>query len=314
MSPPRDGAPPAASLAAKRKSLAEWKQLMLRYPLNSPWALVSPLLAALVANAMTAQLLISGRMTPFELVVLVALEALLLMGMAWLQTVGLPREALENNPMPMRQRLGVLGFGLFWLCGVYSIVFFAMVPSGEEILRAARDPVGFLSGSNLKWPLLVTALGAMFDSMRDAAHLRRHGGTLVSTPGLHGIARWLTLILGGIPFFVPFAALVFGLVHLGKSAYAFLIRRYGAPGGRMQILLMLMIPLAAWLVLNGVAWVGAWLEPLIKGVGWWALCYVSAKFVAELFFISIPLIAVKAHAEETQALAQPASAQVSERD
>ena len=40
------------------------------------------------------------------------------------------------------------------------------------------------------------------------------------------------------------------------------------------------------------------------GVGWWAVCYASAKFVAELFLICIPLIASKAHAEEAEAMAQ----------
>lgn len=295
---------PAASLSVKRQSLAEWKQLMTRYPLASPWALVSPTLAALVSNAMIARFLMSGRMTPFELVVLVALEAVLLTAIAWLQGLGMPREAIQKNPMPARERLATLGFGLFWLGGVYTLVFLAMAPSRDEILRAAHDPLAFLDRSNLKWPLLITLAGAALDSLQDAAHFRRHGGTFLSTPGFHGAARWLTLFLGGIPFFVPLVALVFGIAQVGKLAVAAWKKRFGTSHDRVQTVAILMIPVAGWLVLNGIGWIDAWLEPQVRGVGWWAVCYASAKFVAELFVICIPLIASKAHAEEAEALAE----------
>jgi hypothetical protein len=301
----RDAALPAASLEAKRQSLTQWQQLMKRYPLSSPWTLVSPILAALAANAMTAHLLMSGRMTPFELVVLVALEAVLLTAIAWLQGLGMPPTAIEKNPLPAREQLVTLAFGLFWLCGVYAIVFLAMVPAGDEILRAARDPLAFLGRSSLKWPLLITTAGALVDSMQDAAHYRRQGGTFLSTPGFHGAARWLTLLLGGIPLFVPLVGLVFGIVHVGKQIVAFWNRRFGTPRERVQALLIVMIPVVGWLVLNGIGRIDAWLEPKVRGVGWWAVCYASAKFVAELFLICLPLIASKAHAEEAAALAQP---------
>lgn len=305
MNPPRDAAPPGTSMDARYASLAQWKQLMRRYPVTSPLALASPVLTALVANAMTARLLMSGRMTPFELVVLVALEAVLLIGVGWLQGLGLPRGAIEKNPMPMRERLLTFGFGLLWLGGVYAIVFVGMVPSGDEILRAARDPSAFLAHSTLKWPLLVTAAGALLDVLRDAAHFRRHGGTFISTPGFNGAARWLTLFLGGIPLFVPLVALLLAIGHAGKRLAALWKRLYDASHERAFVVLVVMVPLLAWLVPAGIGRLGAWLEPGIRGVGGWAMCYASAKFTAELFIICLPLIASRAHAEEAAALADP---------
>lgn len=309
MSQRRSTVPPTASLEAKRQSLDQWKQLMTRYPLTSRWALGFQILTALSANALIAWLVMTRRMTPFELVVLVALEAALLISVAWLQGKTVPPEAIEKHPMSMRERLGTLAFGLFWLGGVYSFVFFGFVPSSDEFLRAARDPLTFLASSNLKWPLAITAAGALVDALQDAAHFRRHGGTFLSTPGFHGAARWLTLFLGGIPFFVPLVGFVVVIKLVGERVAAKVQKHFGNRNGRALPILILMIPFAAWGVLSGVGWIGEWLEPMIEGVGWWALCYATAKFVADLFVVSLPLIASKAHAEETEALAKPATAQ-----
>lgn len=297
-----------ASEAAKRQSLAEWQQILARYPLTSRWALGFNILTAVSANGVTAWLVITGRMTPFELVLLVILEAALLIGLAMAQSRFVPREALEKQAMGWRERLGTAAFGLFWLAGVYGLVLFAMVPSGAEIARAARDPVSFLAESSLRWPLLITLVGAAVDSLSDAAHFRRHGGKFMSTPGLHGAARLLTLFLGGIPFFVPLVGVVVAIKLVGERVAGWVTKRFGNTNGRALPILLLMIPLAAWLALISLAWIGAWLEPKIAGVGWWALCYASAKFVADLFVVCLPLIATKAHAEEAAALANPSAA------
>lgn len=295
-----------ASVAAKRQSLGQWKQLMTRYPLTSRWGLGFQIATTLSANGVVAWLVASGRMTPFELVVLVALEAALLIGIAWLQSRLVPEEAREKNPMGLRERLGTLAFALFWLGGVYAFVFFGFVPSGEEIGRALRGPLGFLTRSTLKWPLLITLVGAAVDALQDAAHFRRHGGTFLSTPGFHGAARWLTLFLGGIPFMVPLFGTVIALKLVGERIAAAVKRRFGKPEGRAFIVLLMMIPVAGWLVLTGIGWLGAALDPVVGAVGWWALCYAAAKFVSELFIVCLPLIASKAHAEDAEALAKPA--------
>lgn len=297
-----------ASIEAKRKSLAEWQRLMTRYPMNSAWSVVFSILATLGANVLTAWLLLSGQMTPLELVVLVGLEAVLLTAITWLQRFCVPPSAIEKVSTGKRRYLVQLGFGLFWLCAAYSIVFLGMLSAGDQVLAAARDPFGFLARSTLKWPLLITLLVAIIDAFNDVLHLRRYGGTLISTPGFSAAGRWLTLFLGGIPMFVPFAGIIMGLVYVGKQAVSYWKKRFGEPSERMMILGMFMIPIGGWLVLTLIETLLSSLEPYIEGVGWWAMCYVSAKFVSELFVACIPLIARKAHAEETAALQGSASA------
>ena len=279
------------------RGLSDWEQLLHRYPLASPWGLALQIGGTLVGNGLVVWLVASGRMTPFELVLLVAIEALLLIGIAWLQKRSVPPEAVDPNPMGIKERLQTLAFLLVWLGGVYSFVFFGMVPSGAEMLAALRDPLAFLSASALKWPLLITLATAAVDALQDASHFRRHGGKFLSTPGFQGAARMLTLILGGIPFAVPFFATVIGLklgVEKARAAWAGRDQRSSRHAFVTTVLALAALP-AIWFVLQAADYVTRALE---DGVAWWALCYGAAKFVSELFIVCLPLIATKAKAED----------------
>jgi hypothetical protein len=288
-----------AGAALKRQKAGEWEQMLRRYPLASPWGLAFQIGSTLFGNALVVWLVASGRMTPFELVLLVAIEALLLIGIAWLQSRLVPPEAIERNPMPWRERLGTLAFMLVWLGGVYSFVFFGMVPSGAEMLAALRDPFAFLAGSTLKWPLLITLVTALVDALQDAAHFRRHGGMFLSTPGFQGAARLLTLVLGGIPFAVPFFGAVIGLKLAVEKIHARLTRDARRPNRNALVVTLLVLAVVAliWGVAAGIDRIDLALQ---RGVAWWALCYGAAKFVSELFIVSLPLIATKAKAEDEQ--------------
>ena len=306
MTPTPDLSKLLASESAKRQSLAEWEQILARYPTTSRGALAFQVLTTLSTNAVAAWLVATGRMTPFELVVLVAIEAVLLIGIGMIQNRLLPPEAREKHTMSMQQRLGTLTFGLFWLSAVYALVLLVFLPSGPEILRAARDPVAFFAESTLRWPLLITLVGAAVDAMQDATHFRRRRDRFISTPGLHGVARWLTLFLGGIPFFVPMVGVMVAIKLVGERGAAAFRRRFGQPSDRIAIIAILLIPLACWLLLLGITWLGTWIAAsLDSGVAWWALCYCFAKFVADLFVVCLPLIASTAHAEESAALNAP---------
>jgi hypothetical protein len=292
-------APAFAPGTTKALSDGTWQRLMARYPLGSRAGLLWQGFLALVANGTIAWMIGTGRMTPFELVLLVAIEAVLLIGIAMLQARLVPADARERNPMPMRQRLGTLAFALVWLGGAYGIVLFAMVPSGPEIGRLLDDPVAFIGGSNLRWPLLVTLAGALVDAVQDAMHWRRHGGLFLSTPGFNGAARWLTLFLGGIPFFIPLVGIVVGIKTLGEKIVGTMVARAGSTS-RTSVLVMLVGPALMFGAFGAAAWL------VDSGVSLWAVGYCSAKFVAELFIVCVPLIASKAHAEDVAAAGAPA--------
>ncbi len=268
-----------------------------RYPLASRWGLALPIGGTLLGNGLVVWLVISGRMTPFELVMLVAIEALLLMGIAWLQKRSVPPEAVEANPMTLKDRLTTLAFLLLLLGGMYGFVFFDLVPSEAEILGFLRDPVAFLSASSLKWPLLITLITASIDVLQDHAHFRRHGDMFFSTPQLQGAARGLTLILGGIPYLVPVVCTAICL-HFGvKRMHAWLTRgvRYDFDKGLIAIFLGLGVMasiVGALMLLDRID------AALGHGVQLWTLGYGAAKFVAELFIVCMPLIAAAPGAED----------------
>jgi hypothetical protein len=80
----------------KAASIAEWDALLARYPLGSPWEMARQFLSVAGSNAVVLYLLVTGRMRPFHLVALVALEALLLTAIAWIQSRMVPRSALMD--------------------------------------------------------------------------------------------------------------------------------------------------------------------------------------------------------------------------
>lgn len=293
--------PSAVSIEEKRKSLEEWRQMTVRYPLRSPWDLVTPGMSALVGNGLTAWFVASGRMTPLELVVLVVLEALMLGALAWAQLRFVPAHARPRNPAPVGQRLFTLVFGLAWLGGVYGIVFGFFVPQGEGLSQLLADPLAFITDSELRWPLLTSLAGALADARRDREHFASHGGQFLSTPGFNALARVLTLLLGGIPFAVPLFALVIAINFFIEKLHAWTRSRQTLHPDNAELAVILLVPLF------GIGVFAVFGALITAGASGWAVGYCCAKFAAELFVVCIPLIAHKAHAEESAALTQPES-------
>jgi hypothetical protein len=279
----------------KAASIAEWDALLARYPLGSPWEMARQFLSVAGSNAVVLYLLVTGRMRPFHLVVLVAIEALLLSAIAWIQSRLVPRSALmESKPQPLRARLGTLAFGAVWLGFVYAIILGAMLGAGGEVLEAIRHPLATLRQDALLWPLTLTATFAVTDAIRDWMHWRSMGGYFLSTPGFNSAARWLTLFLGGIPFFVPLA---FGVWTISTLIERVNKRRAGTPAPAAASRLA---PVIAPALAAGLLGVMGWL--LEAGVSGWAVGYCSAKLASESFLVFLPLIASKARAEEAAAV------------
>lgn len=295
--PDHPATPAKATKGDRAKSIAQWEGLLKRYPLPSPFGLGVQVLMTLAGNGLVVWLVASGRMTPFELVTLVALEALLLIALAWGQSRLVPPEAREPPAMTPRDRLNTLIFAAFWLGGVYSICLLVMLRAWPEALAATRDPIGFLATSAIRWPLLLTALMALIDALQDWRFFRRHGGIFHSTPGFHGAARWLTLFLGGIPFAIPFFTAFIGLVK-GGEALARYARGNTTRKAALGIIALLVVGIALCSGLPSI------LDRATRdGVSMWALGYCAAKVCAELFIVFLPVIASKARAEEIAGVA-----------
>lgn len=277
----------------KLRSLAFWDALQARYPLGSRWELMRPAAAVLAANLLTARSLLRGEMRPWELALLVALEALAFSAIAWVQTLGVPKEARpdeEQPKAPLGQRVGGMLFGLFWIVAVYGIIFGFYLREMPDWRALASAPFAFLAGSAIRWPLAVSVAGALADAVADRQFWKHRGGIFVSTPGFTALARWLTLIFGGIPFFVPFAVGA-GLIAAVAKA---LERRFKSSPTTVW-------PLLAFPVLGLALFWG--MGYLIRaGALGWTIGYVSAKLGAELLVLGVPLLAQRAGREEREAL------------
>ncbi len=283
----------------KLESIAFWDALRARYPVASRWELVRQGSGVLVANVLAARSLARGEMRPWELVVLVTLEALAYSLVSWVQLRFVPaaaRPAAEESMATLGSRLGTLAFGLFWLVAVYGLIFAFLLRELAPLVAAVRDPLVYLGHSAIRWPLAVALGGVLVDAAADWRFWRQHGGTFVSTPGFTAMARWLTLILGGIPFFVPFAA---GGWVVGQVAQRIERRFLAGPAERQLPAAVLVIPVLA----IGLFFLVGWL--IRAGELGWTIGYCSAKFVSELAILGVPLLAAQASREERAALGSP---------
>lgn len=309
---PRAGAPKALSTTAriaKRKSIAQWDAMLARYPVGAPLELLSQAVGVVAANAFVLHLLWTQQMRPFELVFLVAVEAVLLTAITRVQQLFVPAEALPEKPRPLGEQLGTALFGLVWLGAVYGIFLGALLGSGPQIVAAAQAPWATLRASGLVWPLAIALAGAAIDSARDWMYWRERGGIFLSTPGLYAGARWLTLFLGGIPFFIPIAALFFGVVTLvkrvGERTEA---AARSARSRTLRSILGWLVPAIGLLAISGItALVHALENSSLTTAQGWAIGYCSAKLVSEGFVAFLPWMARWARRDEAKALGEPAA-------
>ncbi len=273
----------------KLASIAEWDAIIGRYPPGGRAALAQQIAFMLGGNAFVVYLLATHKMQPIHLVLLVAIEAVLLSAVAFGQSRLVPLAARGESNQSAGQRIGVLAFGLFWLACVYGFVFFGFLHAEGAIRGFVDRPLETIRQAGLLWPLGITLAAALRDSTQDAAYFREHGGLFMSTPGLNAIGRWLTLFLGGIPYFIPLAAVAWGI---GKGAER-LSRRTAPTDVRAALIVVPFLCLGVFGVMGSL---------LAAGLSGWAIGYCAAKFVSELLILCMPVIAVKAKAEETAAL------------
>lgn len=283
----------------KLRSIAEWDAILGRYPPGNRLSLVRQIAMMLASNAFTVYLLITHRMQPVHLVLLVAIEAVLLSLVSIGQSSFVPAEAKPKSDQTPIQRIYTLAFGLFWLTVVYSLVFAGLFHMDLPFGTLIRNPLETLGRAGMYWPLGITLASAIADSWKDAVYFRERGGIFMSTPGLNAIARWLTLFLGGIPYLIPLAAVAWAISQGVKRLEKRMIRQSIPTDARLALLVVPLLGLGVFGVMGSL---------ISAGLSGWAIGYCSAKFASELLILCLPVIAVKAKAEETAALAQPESA------
>jgi hypothetical protein len=266
--------------ASETLTRADALQYLRRFPAQG-WAGIATGFAWVFAgNAIVLHLLVEGRLRAPHLIALVMAETLLLITIGWLQHRFVPRRDWSEQPKPLRERLFLFGFVLVWLAGAYGITL-VMIDGYGDFLALLHSRNAWLE-AGLQWPLLATLVFALVHAFGDHAHYRRHGGPFMSTVAHDAIARYLTLLLGGIPFAMPFFAIVIG----GFKALEFVLRRARiAPGqSALGVLGMIVVAHAGFALVSLL---------IASGVAGWAIGYVLAKLIAELMVAAIPLVMAK---------------------
>jgi Ca2+/Na+ antiporter len=253
-----------------------------RMPPGQPLNLAADALTLLVANAVAVYYLVIGEMTPLELVVLVALEALALTVIARGQRMLVPAAARIRPEPGQGSPAFKLVFGVAWLLVMYALVFWMFFDVGAEVAAALADPIAFLWQPQIRWPLALTLLGALVDAAGDHAWFTRHGGLFVSTVEFNGMARLLTLLLGAVPFFVPMLLLVIGISVLIKR---FERRQLAAGAMAFPRAVLVLAALLGALSVGMAALIGGLFA---AGVAGWAVGYISAKLASEAAVVALP--------------------------
>ena len=248
-----------------------------RFPSQSRATVVLNLALVLAGNAIVLWLLVSGRLRGAHLIALLIAETVLLIVVAWIQQRMVPRRDWLEQPKPWRETVPVIAFVLVWLGGAYGITLALIDGYGDFLplfhsLRAWR-------AAGLHWPLLATLVLALTHAVDDWRYYRARGGPFLSSVAFDAMARYLTLILGGIPFVMPFFVLVIGgfkgVEYVARKARSAPQQSFMA-GAAMLAVMYGSFALIGLLISNDVAG--------------WAIGFVFAKLIAEILIACIPLV------------------------
>ena len=270
------------STAAMRQNA---KDYLRRFPPQSTAGTLSNIGMVLIGNALVFWLLWTGELRAAHLIALVMLETALLIVISWLLQRAIPRKDWLEQPKPWRERLPIIIFVMVWLGGAYSITL-AMINGYPDFIALLKSPQAWIE-TRLYIPLLYTLGLALVHAVADLRHYRRRGGPFVSEVGHDAMARYLTLVLGGIPFAMPFFAAAIG---------GFKGVEYVAGKARVDPTRSTLAGAAMLFVFSASFWL---IEGLMdSGVHGWAIGFVFAKLIAEVLIVCMPLIMVRIVREE----------------
>jgi len=248
-----------------------------RFPAQGRVAVAVNIALVLAGNSLVLWLLLTGRFRAAHLIALVIVEALLLVLVAMILQRLVPKRDWLEQPKPWRERLPVLGFMLVWISFAYGITLF--IVHGYPDFFAFLRSTSAWTNAGLHWPLLYTLLLALVHAVGDFSHYRRVGGPFHSSVGHDAMARWLTLILGGIPFAMPFFAAAIG----GFKGVEFIAKKAKVAPEQSVLagVAMLVVAFGAFGVVSLL---------ISNEVTGWAIGFVFAKLIAEVLIACFPLV------------------------
>lgn len=274
--PPRQGAGDQAS-SGNKLSRADALSYLKRFPAQGRVAVAVNIAMVLAGNSLVLWLLLTSRFRAAHLIALVFVEAVLLAAVAWLLHLLVPRRDWLEQPKPWRERLPVFVFMLVWVGGAYGMTL-VIIHGYGDFLGLLRSPQAWID-AGLHWPLAYTLLLAIVHAIGDFSYYRSHGGPFHSSVSQDSMARFLTLILGGIPFAIPFFAATIG----GFKGIEFIARKAKVDPAKSAL-----AGVAMMLVAFGSFGV---IQLLISSeVAGWAIGFVFAKLIAEVLIACIPLL------------------------
>jgi hypothetical protein len=251
-----------------------------RFPAQGITEVVINVVLVLIGNAVVLWLLLHGRLRAAHLIVLVMSETILLVAVAWVLQRLVPRRDWLEQAKPWREKIGIFAFMTVWLGGAYGITL-AIVQGYGDVFALLHSPQAWVR-AGLHWPLLYTFGFALVHGVGDMSYYKRHGGPFQSSVAHDAMARYLTLVLGAIPFAMPFFAATIGgfkgVEYVARKAKADPTKSIFA-GAAMMAVFYGSFGLIE-LLMNG-------------GVNGWAIGFVFAKLLAEVMVACIPLVMSK---------------------
>lgn len=249
-----------------------------RFPAQGVASVALNIATVLAGNAIVFYLLHSGQLRAAHLIALVVVETLVLIAISAFMQRRVPQRDWLEPPKLWRENAPLIAFVLIWLGGAYGITL-AILHGYPDLLALARWQTWVDSGLYL--PLLYTVAFALVHASSDWLHYRRHGGPFQSSVSQDAMGRYLTLLLGGIPFAMPFFAFVIG----GFKGIQYVTRSARVAPAQSMLASAAMIGVAY----AGLALVGLLIANQVTG---WAIGFVLAKVIAETMVACIPLVMV----------------------
>jgi hypothetical protein len=263
------------------------KDYLRRFPPQGIAATALNITTVLIGNALVFWLLLIGELRAAHLIALVMIETVLLIAISWLLQRAVPRADWLEQPKPWREKLPVIAFVLVWLAGAYGFTL-AVIKGYPDFLALVGSAQTWID-TRLYIPVLYTLALALIHAVGDLRHYRLNGGPFISDVSHDAMARYLTLVLGGIPFAMPFFAAAIGGFKgieyvLGKMRVD--PRRSLLAGGAMVV-----VAVASFSVIERL---------ITSGVHGWAIGFVFAKLIAEVLVVCMPLIMAKVAEQEAR--------------